>query len=58
MYVAERDLSTAAGHIPLVRKLRTLCRQSDAAIGVPSSSPPNQTDDTRKVRQVCQTWVG
>jgi hypothetical protein len=37
------------------RKLRTLSRQTDAAIGVPPRSPPNQTDDTRKVRQGCQT---
>jgi hypothetical protein len=42
---------TSAG----ARKLRTPCCQNDAAIDVPSGSPPKQTDDTRKVRQGCQT---
>ena len=51
---------SASGELPLVtstcaRKLPTLCRQNDAVVGVTSGSPSNQTDDTRKVRQVCQT---
>ncbi len=37
------------------RKLRTVCRQNDAAVGVPPRSPPNRNDDTREVPQVCQT---
>ena len=40
---------------PGARKLRILCRLSDTAIGVPLGSPPNQTDDTRKVSRGCQT---
>jgi mRNA-degrading endonuclease RelE of RelBE toxin-antitoxin system len=35
------------------RKLATLCRHNDAAIGVPCGSPSNHTDDTRKVQQGC-----
>jgi hypothetical protein len=42
---------------PSARKLRTLRRQNDTAIGVPFGSPPNQTDDTRKVSRGCHTGV-
>ncbi len=49
-------LFARTGHIPCA-KLRTVCRQNDTAIGVPSSSPPSQNDDTREVQQVCQTWA-
>lgn len=41
------------GTSPGARKLRTLCRHNDGAIGVPSGSPPNLTDDLRKVSRVC-----
>jgi hypothetical protein len=49
--------NSTRSHPPGARKLPTLCHQNDAVVGVTSGSPSNQNDDTRKVWQVCQTWV-